>query len=72
MRLLAKQFFNIHIGLFLLGKLQQRQLLEVKHASYQRIRKLLNANVVDIDGFVILLAPIGNAIFQTRYTLLQL
>src|SRR5690606_39904636 len=54
-----------------ISELQQRRFAKAEQARQQHIGKLLDAHVVEIDGFVVQLAAIGDAAFQATDALLQ-
>src|SRR5690606_3637456 len=67
----AEQGLKVDVGLFRLAELQQRRFAKAEQARQQHIGKLLDAHVVEIDGFVVQLAAIGDAAFQATDALLQ-
>ncbi|MPN56915.1 hypothetical protein SDC9_204608 [bioreactor metagenome] len=47
-------------------------MIEAEQPGNDQVGKLLDANIIDVDGFVVPLAPVGNRIFQCGDPALQL
>ena len=70
--LCGEQGAHVHIGFFRAGEFKQASGAKPEQARNNIVRKLLNANVVNVDAFVVELAPIGDRVFQVRNTRLQM
>ena len=63
---------HIDVGLFNRREFQKGFGFEAEQACDHRVRELFDADIVDIDRFVVQLAPVGNGVFQAGNPLLKL
>ena len=64
--LCGEQGAYVYIGFFRAGEFKQASGAKPEQAGNDIVRKLLNANVVDVRAFVVELAAIGDGVFQVR------
>ena len=69
---LLEQFLDVDVGFFGAVEFEQLRRLEAEHAGDDGVGKLLDAHVVDVDGFVIELAAVGDCVLEPGDAALQL
>src|SRR6186713_3335647 len=67
----AKQLAQVHVALLFLGELEQLRRLELEHARDDQVGKRLDADVVQVDRFVVELAAVRNRFLELRDARLQ-
>ena len=67
----GKKVSDVRVGLVAGGKFQQLGQAEAEQAGDDQVGKLLDADVVVVDAFIVVLAAVGDAVFQPADTLLQ-
>src|SRR5688500_15426380 len=68
----GEQLLYINVGFFRRFEFEEAERLEQKRARDHIVGKLLDAHVVDVDGLVVELAPVGDRVLQPADSRLQL
>src|SRR5512134_1834600 len=67
----GKQLAHVHVAPLLLRELEQRRRLEIERARNDQVGKRLDADVVEVHGLVVELAPVGDRLLEFADACLQ-
>ena len=67
----GKEFLYTDIGFFVISEFQKIERPETELVGNDDIGKLLDADIIQVDAFIVVLTPVGDGVFQRCYAVLQ-